>query len=145
MLYQIGPVTMDTRPFNADKFSRSAGADIAKKPTIGGLKPKEFMGEGDETITISGKLLPTKIGGLTELGTIDGLRVAGTALPVVRGDGRSLGWYMIESVRETHKDLGANGIGFVVSYSITLTKSQPNNTSFEIVNAILSIFDISGG
>ena len=142
MLYQLGALTVDTRPFNADSVSRSAGADIAKKPTMGGLKPKEFMGEGDETFTLSGQLLPTKIGGWTELSVVDGYRRAGASLPLVRGDGVSLGWYKIETVSERHKDLTSSGVGFTVRYSLKLTKSAPDASAQGLVQSILSIFDI---
>lgn len=145
MLYKVGPISIDTRPFNADSVSRDASADIARKPTIGGLKPKEFMGQGDDNLRLSGQLLPTKIGGLSELGAIDSFRLSGTPLPVVRGDGVSLGWYMITGLSERHNDLMANGVGFVVRYNLKLTKSSPNASSFELVSTIISIFDISGG
>ncbi len=141
MLYHVGPVQMDTRPFNTDKFDRRASADIASKPVIGGLKPKESMGEGDETITFSGQLLPSKIGGLTELEAIDQLRREGEALPVMRGDGKSLGWYKIEQVSESHEHLDREGVGFVVKHRIRLTKCEPDTgAAGAVIGMILSIF-----
>lgn len=144
MLYQIGPISMDTFPFNADKFKRKASADIAKKPVIGTLKPKEFMGEGDEQITLSGQLLPSKIGGLSELDALDNFRTGGASLPVIRGDGVSLGWYIIENVSEDHTELMRDGVGFKVSYSISLTKSQPDGGAVGIIGAVLDLFELSG-
>ena len=144
MLFNVGPVAFDTEPFNADKFVRTTGADIAKKSTVGGLKPKEHMGEGDEIIKLSGQLLPAKIGGLTELEAIDDLRLSGVPQPVVRGDGKSYGWFLIERGQETHKELMANGVGFIVTYSVTMTKSEPDVAAPSVVQSIYSLFDVLG-
>lgn len=143
-LYHIGSLTLDTRPFNADSMTRRAGADVVKKPVMGGLKPTEFMGEGDDNITLSGQLLPFKTGGLDELEIAHSFRRAGMRLPVMRGDGRSLGWFQITSLSEAHKELMRNGIGFIVKYRINLTRTEPDNGSSGIIGALLSVFDLIG-
>jgi len=56
LLYMLGSLVMDTRPFNADEMSRDASADIASKPVMGSLPAKEFMGEGNDKVTLSGQL-----------------------------------------------------------------------------------------
>src|SRR5690606_13222732 len=86
MLYQIGTITLDTRPFNVDDVERSASADFAVKAVMGSLPVREFMGEGDEKLTITGALKPTKIGGLTELEALHEMRRSGQRVPVMRGD-----------------------------------------------------------
>ena len=45
-LYVLGGVVMDTRPFNADTFDRTASADLVQKAVMGGMQPSEFIGEG---------------------------------------------------------------------------------------------------
>lgn len=142
MLYMIGTLSLDTRPFNADAMERTATADLAEKPVVGGFAPSEFMGEGKDEITLSGKLLPTKIGGLTELEIADNMRSAGARVPVMRGDGKRLGTYSIISLREKHKDLMRDGIGFTVDYSIKLKKVQADRDgSGSVINGLLSLFD----
>jgi len=143
MLYIIGALTMDTMPFNVDKVSRDAGADIVSKPVIGGLKPKEFMGEGDDNITLSGQLLPSKIGGLNELEAAHSMRVSGTRFPLMRGDGARLGWFAITRISEGHKHLMRNGVGFVVKHSITMTKVQSDTgAGQQIISGLLSLFKV---
>lgn len=122
MLFQIGPLTLDTIPFAAESFTRAGGADMAVKPVMGGLQPREHMGEADESITLSGQLLPTRLGGLTELEIAYGLSTSATKVPLMRGDGRMFGWYVIEKVNERHSDLTRFGVGFVVQYSLALSK-----------------------
>lgn len=144
MLYQIGAVTLDTRPFNADRMERTARADFAVKPLIGTLPGREFMGEGDDEIALSGQILPSKTGGLAGVEMLHGFRVSGTALPVMRGDGRMFGWYVIEEVRESHRELLRSGVGFTVDYSVRLLKSAPASASVAVVGTLLSLFGALG-
>jgi phage protein U len=146
MLFQIGPLTLDTIPFAAESFGRSAGADLAVKPVMGGLQPREFMGEADESITISGQLLPTRLGGMTELELAYSLSTSGTKVPLMRGDGRMLGWYAIEKVSEQHSDLTRFGVGFVVKYTLTLTKVSTDGAvgssqAGGLVGMLLNLFE----
>ena len=145
MLFQIGPLTLDTMPFAAESFSRSAGADLAPKDVMGGLRPREFMGEADESVTISGQLLPTKLGGMTELELAYSLSTSATKVPLMRGDGRMLGWFVIEKVSEQHADLTRFGIGFKVRYTLTLTRVSTDgavgsSAAGGIVGMLLNLF-----
>ena len=67
MLHMLGTLTVDTRPFSIDAMERSADASIVAKPVIGAAPPKEFTGDGEDDITISGQILPLRIGGLNQL------------------------------------------------------------------------------
>lgn len=144
MLYQIGAISLDTRPFNADEMERSAKADFAVKPVIGALPGREFMGEGEDEIILSGQILPTRIGGLGALEALQGFRRAGSALPVMRGDGRMFGWYVIEEIRENHEALGRDGVGFTVDYSVRLAKSAPARAGAGLIGTLLSLFGALG-
>lgn len=144
MLYQIGTLTLDTRPFSADDVDRSASADFAVKPLIGAMPGREFMGEGDDKLTISGQLLPFKTGGLTHLEIAHGLRRSGQRLPVMRGDGKMFGWFVIEDIRESHSELMRDGVGFVVKHTIKLVKVSPEGAAASIIGSLLSLFGAVG-
>ena len=146
MLYMLGTLTLDTRPFSIDSFDRDATASIVSKPVIGGFQPKEFTGEGDDKITLAGQLLPSKIGGLTELELAHSMRKSGTRVPVMRGDGVRLGWYAITQVTEKHEDLTRDGVGFVVKHTIKMTKTEPDlGSGSQIISGLLTLFDLLGG
>lgn len=143
MLYMLGALALDTRPFNVDEVSRSASADLASKPLMGTAPGKEFMGEGDETIVLSGQLLPFKIGGLEALEVAHSMRRRGARFPLHRGDGVRLGWYAITDMREAHSQLGRSGVGHIISHSITLTRVPPEaGDGQQIINALLSLFGV---
>ncbi len=143
MLYLVGAVALDTAPFSIDEMERTASADFAVKPLLRNSPPaREFMGEGDDTITLSGQLLPERIGGLTELETMHGLRRAGQRLPVMRGDGRMLGWYVITEIRERHAQLGRSGIGGTLEHTLTLVKVDPAGASPSLLGSLISLFGL---
>jgi phage protein U len=141
MLYMLGTLMLDTRPFNVDEVSRDASADVISKPLMGAFPGKEFGGEGEDEITLSGQLLPTKIGGLDQLEIAHGMRRAGARFPVQRGDGRRLGWFAITKISERHKDLDRDGVGFTVNHTITMTRVQADSgAGQQIISGLLSLF-----
>ncbi|MCF1744239.1 phage tail protein [Paradevosia shaoguanensis] len=148
MLYQLGPLAIDTMPFSADSMGRDGGGDLAAKDVMNRLRPREFMGEADEKIQISGQLLPSKIGGLAELEMAHAMSRSGTALPLMRGDGKMYGWFAIEHVSEQHADLLRTGVGFTVKYTLDLVKVDPDSSDQAgspapqgIVGMLLSLFE----
>ena len=80
MLYMIGTLALDTRPFSVDDMSRDADASIVAKPLMAAAPGKEFTGEGEDDITLSGQLLPTKIGGLDQVEGLHQMRPPRTRL-----------------------------------------------------------------
>jgi len=146
MLYMVGAVQIDTAPFSIDGVDRSHQADIAQKPLLRGLKGAEFMGEGDDVLTLRGQILPTKIGGTAELEAMRDHMVKGAALPVMRGDGTKLGSFMITGIRERHREILRDGTPFVLRHTITLKKvPEDRATGQQTVPALLRLFDLLEG
>lgn len=143
MLYMMGTLIIDTRPFSIDVMDRDADASIVAKPVIGGFTPKEFTGEGEDEITLSGQLLPIRIGGLDQLEIVHEMRKAGTRFPLMRGDGWRYGWFAITRINESHAELNRNGVPFIVKHSITMTKTQSDSGSGQqIIDGLLSLFSV---
>lgn len=143
MLFMVGAVVIDTFPFMVDGVEREAGADYASKAVMGGIKPREFGGEGDDVLTLKGKMSPFRASsdGTAELETLHGYRVAGERIYVMRGDGTSLGWREIDSIRETETEIQAGGLGFIKTYEIRMTKCDAAGSGGAgLVASILSLF-----
>ena len=144
MLYQVGPLTIDTVPFEVSRVRRTASADYAVKPTIGGLKPREAMGEGEDVLILSGQLLPSRLGGMSELALAHALRVAQEPLPVMRGDGGSLDYRVIDQIEEDHRDIQRDGVGFTVEYTLRLVKvpAPAPTTAAAVIGTLISLFQV---
>ncbi|RVC71631.1 phage tail protein, partial [Mesorhizobium sp. M2A.F.Ca.ET.046.02.1.1] len=99
MLMKIGLVECDLA-FNIDKHGRETTHDYAEKPVVGAMPPLEDVGVGSETLTVSGRLIPSKLGGLGTLNILRNAQLAGTPQLVTRGDGSVFGFYVVQSVND---------------------------------------------
>ena len=142
MLYLIGALSLDTRPLSVEEVQRTMSADFADKPIVGGRIAREFMGEGEDKLVVSGQLLPFKTGGLTELELAKSLMLAGRPQPVLRGDGARLGWFTIDKISEGHKDIMRDGVGFFIRHSIEMTRVSAEGGSPSVIGNILSLFGL---
>ncbi|MDQ0314864.1 phage tail protein [Amorphus orientalis] len=145
MLYMLGALTFDTRPFNVDGVEREATASIARKPLLGTADGAEFTGEGEDKLTLTGQLLPSRIGGMTELELAHSMRRQGARFPVSRGDGyRFPHWYAIARIRESHKDLTRDGVGFTLTYTIELDSVPAEaGDGQQIIRSLLNLFGVN--
>lgn len=146
MLYMLGAVTLDTNPISADSVQRVSNGGLVAKPVMGGRQRKEATGEGEDDITITGTLVPSRLGGLTALETLQEMRRTNARFPVMRGDGyRFPTWYAIKQMTETHEDLTSDGLGFLVVYSVTLEQADERaGDGQQVIQSLLSLFNIAG-
>lgn len=123
MLFMLGYVAFEVYPFNMHELSISGSADYAAKDVIGTRKPREFTGEGDDDISISGRIFPQKFGGMDGLSALGDMMRSGTPQILVRGDGSNFGWWHITKVNEKHTYLDRSGIGKLIEFDATLIRA----------------------
>ena len=58
VLFQWGPVQFQVFPFNVNQMSHATAADWAKKEIAGAAMYREWVGEGEEAITLKGRVFP---------------------------------------------------------------------------------------
>lgn len=136
MLYQLGSVQFELYPLNIEEVSQEAGADFAPKPILGRRPRLEFVGEAEETIRLSGKLFPQRFGG--SLDDLRAIRLSGQAVPLTRGDGAALGWFVIEKASATGRELSADGVGRVVEFDVQLKRDDAPGaeTYYSIISSL---------
>ncbi len=139
MLYALGPLDFEIAPFNTHEVDRSHAADFAAKELVGRRKGHEFVGDGDERITMRGKLFPHKFGGLTSLDVLNAIRDSGAPQFLMRGDGAALGWFLVEHVTEKSSYLDANGVGRQIDVEIELLRDEPPSAE-SFVAVLFSLF-----
>ena len=138
MLMQLGTLAFEVYPFNTHEYSREAATDYARKPVVGAREILEYVGEGEETYSISGRLITKRLGGLSELAELHALRKSGVPQFLMRGDGKALGWFVIENVSETSTHIAADGIGQVIDFEIQIcnaSKPSPARFAFSLFGA----------
>ncbi|MGI3901224.1 MAG: phage tail protein [Janthinobacterium lividum] len=154
MLYQLGALTFSCPgPLGADETEETFGHDFAVKPVVGAQQPRESMGPADHKFMLSGTLLPyfhARIGlgsGLGEVATLKSMARGGQSYPLVRGDGVLIGaeeggtgWWLIERGSLKSSRLGSQGIGNVISYSMTLVESPNLPSSGSLIGLLEQLF-----
>lgn len=131
MLMVLGPIEFTVAPFNTHQYAKSASTDFARKAVVGTRAPLEHVGEGEENFTISGLLLPKRLGGMLQMAELHALRQSAVATFLMRGDGVPLGWFVVENVDEDSSMLSADGVGQVIKFKIDLCRAdKPLASSF---------------
>ncbi len=125
MLAAIGSVVFDVVSPNIHEIARKSGGDYASKAVMGRRPTLEWVGEADEEWELTGRLFPEALGGLKDMQELHDQRVAGKALPFMRGDGVPLGWVVITVVSEKSSNLGSDGVGRVIEVGISVKRTDP--------------------
>lgn len=140
MLYAFGPLAFEVAPFNAHEIERRHGADFAAKDLLGRRRGHEYVGDGDETVSFTGKMFPHKLGGMESLDILDALRASGAPQMLLRGDGKVFGWFILTQARERSSFMDARGIGRVIDVDIELLRDDaPSATDY-----VASLFNLFG-
>lgn len=86
-----------------------------------GLRPAyQFLGLGEEKITLSGVLLPEITGGVLSLLILKTMAAQGKAWPLLGGDGTIYGMYVVASLTQTHSVFFSDGRARRIEFSMTL-------------------------
>lgn len=143
MLAAIGSVVFDVVAPNLHEISHKAGGDYATKSVMGRRQPLEWVGEADEEWELTGRLFPEALGGLDDMRQLHDQRVAGKALPFMRGDGVPLGWVVIVAVSERSSHLDTTGVGRVIEVGINIKRTDPPGAA-GIYSAVAGVLENSG-
>lgn len=101
----------------------------ASNARVGARPGRQFTGPGDDTITISGVLVPELTGKLASLDELANMAGKGQAYALVDGAGTVYGAYLITGMQETGSHIDASGRPRRVAFSITLERTDDNRVS----------------
>ena len=141
MLLKLGALTFELLPLNVTSYDHGHEASFAEKPVLGIMPPLEWVGEGGESWNLSAKLFPARFGGLDALQKLFQMRAAGQPQYFARGDGKAMGWVIIDKVSEKSSWLDPRGIGQVIDVDVSLrAASKPSDGSFySVMQAVTSV------
>jgi phage protein U len=129
LLYSWGPLQFTVWPLNIHQAQHQTASDWAKKEIVGAAIYREWVGEGDEQISVRGRLFPYRIGGLRNLEALETMRREGITALLVRGDGAILGWYICEKLARQHSFLGPEGVGKQLDFEALFTRAPAPDPS----------------
>lgn len=94
----------------------------AANSRIGAQPARQYLGRGEDDITLPGVLLPELAGSMMSLDEIRAMANTGKAWALVEGTGRVYGLFIIESLSETRSVFFQDGTARRIEFSLTLKR-----------------------
>lgn len=94
----------------------------ASNNRIGAVPARQFLGRGDDSITLPGIILPELAGSGLSLDAIRLMANTGKAWPMVEGSGRIYGLWVIESLSETKTLFFRDGTPRRIEFNLSLKR-----------------------
>lgn len=103
---------------------------------VGTNPARQFLGRGDDTITLPGVLVSGLAGTQISLDTLRTMADTGKAWPLIEGTGRIYGIYVIESISETRSYFFKDGAARRIEFNLTL--QRVDDSDLDILGGILN-------
>jgi phage protein U len=124
MLAALGLFVFDltTAPF--EELERDAEWRHTSEARFGVRPGSQYLGPGDDQISLTGALVPEIAGSQSAIETIRAMGDQGEAYPLVDGAGRVFGHYKILRLREHQGAFLDNGVPRRIDFSIELQRDD---------------------
>lgn len=120
MIYGMMPFMRQTLSY--DGLQHNIDYRWATNSRVGQRPSAQFIGPGDEKITLNGELRPEITGGLASLLLVKLLANKGRAWPLIGGNGIIYGMYVIENFASSHSDLYKDGSARKITFTLSLKR-----------------------
>lgn len=101
---------------------------------IGRRSANQYVGIGDEIITIPGKLAPIVTGGRNELQLLKFQADMGLPLPLIEGNGVVHGFFVLTELEENSRYHLANGSPRIIDYTVTLKRVGDDHLDYSQIS-----------
>ena len=105
-----------------NEFQRSTQWRHNSQSRVGQRPAYQYLGPGEDTVTLSGVLMPEITGGRITLDVLRQMAEDGSAWPLVEGSGRIYGLWAITRVNETGSVFHRDGTPRKVDFQVSLTR-----------------------
>lgn len=114
-------------------------------PRVGRRPARQFVGAGDDIITLSGVLYPEITGGRRNLAALQGMADEGKAWPLVEGTDTYYGLFVIEEIGNTDTLFFPDGAPRKIEFSIKLSRVDDDDPAQlgEVSRDLLDQFDVA--
>lgn len=109
-----------TLPFQG--MQREAEYRWPSNSRVGRRDAFQFLGVGEEKITLNGTLYPEITGGTLTLTALRQMAEQGKAWPLIAGTGQIYGMYVINSINETGAEFFSDGSPRKIDFTLALTR-----------------------
>ncbi len=127
MIYGMMPFMRQTLPYS--ELQHNVGYRWPTNSRVMQRASAQFIGPGDETITLTGELRPEITGGAISLLTVKLLADEGRAWPLIGGNGTIYGMYVVENYATTHSEFFSDGSARKINFTLSLKRVDDSLTS----------------
>lgn len=97
-------------------YGWGANARFGQRPV------SQFLGLGEETMTLKGQLLPELTGGMRYLQVLQSMADSGRAWPLIEGSGTIYGMFIIKSLLTENAEFNSSGQARSINFTLSLTR-----------------------
>lgn len=123
MLMAFGQFVFEIDTLSFTELQRQRSWNHASNPVAKGRAKRQYLGVGDETVSLSGLIYESH--GFGQRQSVDDLAMMadrGTAYTLVDGSGYLYGVYIIEGLDDSRSILMFNGVPRKIDFAIKLTR-----------------------
>ena len=120
----FGPVSFQVAEAAYQALTRAARYRTPALERVGSRPAYHFLGPGEESITLTGVIMPTYRGRPAVLDDLRALAGAGEARELTAGTGRVLGRWLLNDVSDERTGLFDNGAARRVAYTLRLVRDD---------------------
>ena len=134
MMMALGNFIFSLYTLAYQELQRQTDYRHATSSRVGAAPARQFLGKGDDSITLPGWLAPELAGTPSSLDVLRYMAGTGGAWPLIEGSGRIYGLWVIESITETRTLFFQDGTPRRIEFSIAL-KRVDDDTGRELLGA----------
>lgn len=124
MMLSLGMFVFSLSTLAYQELQRQTNWRHASNSRVGAAPALQFVGRGDDTITLPGILLPELAGSILSLDALRLMANTGKAWPMVEGAGRIYGLWVIESLSETKTLFFRDGTPRRIEFTLNLKRTD---------------------
>ena len=128
MMMALGMFTFGLPTIAYQELQRTTEWRHGSTTRIGTNPASQFLGRGEDTITLPGTLLPGLVGSPLSLDTLRLMADTGKAWPLVGGTGKIFGAWVITSISETQQIFFEDGTPRRYEFTINLKRIDDGRT-----------------
>ena len=122
MMMALGMFVFSLPTLAYQELQRSTTWRHASSSRVGTNPARQFVGRGDDTLTLPGIILPELAGSALSLDALRYMADTGKAWPLIEGTGRIMGIWVIEDISETRALFFRDGAARRIEFTIRLTR-----------------------
>jgi len=124
MLMALGLFVFGMQTLPYQQLQRQVAWRHPTNSRVGARPSAQFVGRGDEIITLSGVLYPEITGGRISLAALEAMADEGLAWPLIEGTGWVYGLYVVEELSTTSTAFFPDGAARKIEFSIKLKRTD---------------------